>query len=347
MAEQGPNEHEQHHQESPEEVEYNIRYSRKLGEGLHNLLRLGYRTDTFSITKLQHTDAYKSNVNFWTSPYVKDLVIKCGKEINRVRYCEDNYSSSTTDPSEVFQDDQSCREEHWQAAECLNEDSPKTLEEVSYFHSEVDSGNHVVRRLASHIVIPRSWYEVTHACDPSGFTSPLLTNDPFANTNTARGERAANCIMKGLFSQQIRNYYNCDRSDCSGQLNELLQSWIALQLSRYNIKDDIHKLVFVDPDSQKANKILRWKKVNAIGGDSRLRNIENHPADHAIQRLLKTKRNSKYDWLPEVASSISKSLEREDAELDAMEDKEEDHQQDSNQEEENDHEQEENDDEDQ
>jgi len=255
----------------------------------------------------------KENFQHWNSNEIKQEVLHCAKELNRFRYCEDNYSAETKNPSEEVENEEyACTEEQWQATECLTGESPDTAQDIFAFAHDVNSSAQLLRRLTSHIQIPREWQEVVDEIDVAGLTEPGREG-PDSFVQSRKTEKLVNSMMKSIFSQEMHDYARACREGsisadadkkCQRAQNVLAQSWVALQTSRYNARGE--KYSFTDIDTQKGNKIRKWKKANVVGGDKSLRRIEVHPADHWISTLKR--KGGKYDWLPEIRSRIEASL---------------------------------------
>eukprot|EP01088_Endostelium_zonatum_P016925 TRINITY_DN477_c0_g2_i2.p1 TRINITY_DN477_c0_g2~~TRINITY_DN477_c0_g2_i2.p1 ORF type:complete len:356 (-),score=73.11 TRINITY_DN477_c0_g2_i2:1185-2192(-) len=270
------------------------------------------RTGTYRVTPVFRVLTQKlarDNLEFWTGAEIKKEVLQCAKELNRFRYCEDNYSAETKNPAESVTDEGfACTEEQWQATECLTGESPEEAADIMAFTRDADNAGQLLRRLSSHIQIPREWKEVVDEVDPSGLTRPV-DNPLHLPIQNDQSEKLINSILKTIFPQEMMDYQRTcgrryDPKQCARAENLLSQSWVALQLSRYNAQRQ--KPNFSDVDVQKGNKIRRWKKANIIGGDRSLRRIEVHPADHWISTL--SRRGTKYDWFPEISAAIQKSL---------------------------------------
>jgi len=303
----GHEEHHEHKHVSTEEAKAaSTLVNSSIAGTLHN--RAGLYRVTPLLSVLTSPQAEKI-FQHWTSDEIKTDVLQCAKELNRFRYCEDNYSAESSDPAEdVENEEYACTEEQWQATECLTNESPDAALDILAFARDVNNAAQLLRRLSSHIQIPREWKEVVDEVDPSGLTAPGKAG-PTSMIKTYQTEKLTNSIMKTLFVQEVMDYSRaCSKSEVSKECRRaktlLSQSWMALQTSRYNARGQ--RVNFSDVDTSKGNKIKKWKKANVVGGDKSLRRIEVHPADNWINTL--DRKGSQYDWLPEIVASIEKSL---------------------------------------
>lgn len=284
-------------------------------------LRGGYTV--YNIEELLDSGDGQGFANSFTSDKTKARVVKCGQELSRYRYCEDNYDVHSADPSvSIFEASFPCGEEQWQASECLLDLEPGELTPTAGESLGVSGLSDYIRLMSSRIQIPVEWTDVIQGCDPNGLTDPNPKN-PFKLEGNAATRQALNCISKQIFPQATLSYAQCQRSgsedteECETAKSELAQSLVALQTSRLNVQNDPEKYaLFHDNDSQKGSRIHLWKKANLIGGDPAMRKTEVHPGDHWVSLLPSVRSRSRYDVIHDVVDSLREAAERDRVEDD-------------------------------